>query len=162
MDITLILQRAQEVVSAIVSKPIIYFPLIGAWVITGLYFIINKDEKHGHTYVMSTGIALVFTAYIISPFNVPEITWSFSDLRTVVVILLFFYGLILTVLGIMRSFPNFMAEFFGDPGHALIPSLMAILYIEEDIPFDWTTFFAVATPVLILSIIKVYRRHFSR
>ena len=159
MEIAIILERAYQILSAIMSNPLVYLPLIGAWLLTALYFIVNKDEKHGHTYVMSTGIALMFTAYIISPFAIPDIEWSFSDLRIIVIMALFCYGVILAVLGIARTFPDFLAEFFGDPGHALIPSIMAVLYIEKGIPFDWLTFSIIAVPVFIVSIIKVYRRH---
>ena len=158
MEINTLVGRISEILSAVISNPLVYLPLIGAWVITSLYFIINRDEKHGHTYVMSTGIAHIFTAYIISPFAIPNIEWSLSDLRTIVVLVLFFYGLILTVMGISRAFPDILAEFFGDPSHALVPALMAVLYIEEGIPFDWLTFCIILVPVLILSFIKIYRR----
>ena len=161
MDISLILGRASDILSAIVSNPIVYLPLIGSWLIIAAYFIINKGEKHGHTYVMSTGIAHIFTAFIISPLAKTEMPWSFSDLRTIVVTILFSYGLILVILGIMKAFPDFLAEFFGDPGHALVPALMGILYVEENIPFEWLTFFIIFVPVLIVSTIKVYRRFFS-
>ncbi|MFT4343580.1 MAG: hypothetical protein ACMXYE_02425 [Candidatus Woesearchaeota archaeon] len=153
-----LLYRTIEIWSAFLADPIIYFPLLGSWIITVSYFIINHDEKHGHTYVMSTGIAHIFTAYIISPLAVPDIAWNFSDLRIIVVGLLFVYGCVLVIFGITRSVPDFLAEFFGDPGHALIPSLMAILYIHNSIAFDWFTFTVVATPVFILSGIKLYRR----
>jgi hypothetical protein len=120
--------------------------------------VVNHDEKHGHSYVMSTGIAHIFTAFMISPFAKPDMDWSFSELRTLVVIILFIYGLLLVVLGIIKLFPDFLAEFFGDPGHALVPSMMAVLYVEDAVPFDWTTFFIIAVPVLVISMIKLYRR----
>lgn len=158
MEIELIINRISEILSAIVANPIVYLPLIGAWLITAIYFIINRDEKHGHTYVMSTGIAHIFTAYIISPFARPELSWSFSDLRIIVVVILFSYGILLVILGISKAFPDFLAEFFGDPGHALVPALMAVLYVEEKIPFEWLTFFIILIPVLVIGFIKVYRR----
>ena len=161
MEISIILQRITEILSAIASNPFVYLPLIGAWIITSLYFIINHDEKHGHTYVMSTGIAHVFTAYIISPFAKQDLEWAVSDLRTIVVLILFAYGLLLIILGVMKAFPDFLAEFFGDPGHALAPGLMSVLYVEDKIPFGWLTFFIILVPVLIVSIIKIIRR-FSR
>jgi hypothetical protein len=107
---------------------------------------------------MSTGIAHLFTAYMISPFAIPSIQWSFSDLRTIVVVALFAYGFLLTTLGISKAFPDLLAEFFGDPGHALVPSLMAVLYVEANVPFDWTTFVIIAVPVLIVGGIKISRK----
>jgi hypothetical protein len=154
----MIVERIFEILSAIGSKPLIYMPLIGAWLITGIYFIINKDEKHGHSYVMSTGIAHIFTAYMISPFAIPELEWSFNDLRVIVIMALFAYGLILTILGIAKACPDFLAELLGDPGHALVPSIMAVLYVDGKVPFDWTTFIILFVPVFIFSIIKTIRR----
>jgi hypothetical protein len=95
---------------------------------------------------------------MISPFAIPDIQWSFSDTRTIVVAALFVYGVFLIILGISKAFPDLLAEFFGDPGHALVPSLMAVLYVQENIPFDWLTFFIIAVPVLILSAIKISRK----
>jgi hypothetical protein len=154
----MLLDRVLMVLSAVVSKPLVYLPLIGVWIVTGIYFIMNHDEKHGHSYVMSTGLAQVFTAFMISPFAKPELEWSFSDIRTVVVLMLFVYGLLLTVLGIIKAFPDFLAEFFGDPGHALVPSMMAVMYVEDKVPFDRVTFGIIAVPVVIMSAVKILRR----
>lgn len=143
---------------AVIGNPLIYMPLIGAWFITEIYFIINCDEAHGHTYVMSTGIVLIFTSYMISPFAIKHISWSLLELRTLVVMALFFYGVFLIIFGIKKLFPGVLAEFFGDPGHALVPSMMGILYIEHGIAFDRVTFAIIFSPVLILSVIKTYKR----
>lgn len=153
-----IISTLSDIAAAIARNPLIYLPLLGTWFITSIYFIINHDEKHGHTYVMSTGIAHVFTAYMISPLAIPNISWNISDLRIVVVIILFAYGAILTVLGVMKTFPDFLAEFFGDPGHALVPSLLSILYIQDKIPIDLASFLVVAVPVFVVSAVKVMRR----
>ena len=158
MEPTEIYHRMIRIASAVIHDPLVYFPLIGAWFITELYFIINADDKHGHTYVMSTGIALIFTAFMISPFAIKDISWSYSQLRTGVVVALFLYGFFLILFGIMRLFPHFLAEFFGAPGHALVPSMMAILYIQKNIPFDRITFAIVVAPVLMLGTIKTLRR----
>lgn len=143
---------------AVIGNPLVYMPLIGAWFITEIYFIINCDEAHGHTYVMSTGIVLIFTSYMISPFAIKHLSWSLLELRTFVVMALFLYGGFLIIFGIMKLFPDFLAEFFGDPGHALVPSMMGILYIEHNIAFDRVTFAIIVTPVLILSVVKTFKR----
>jgi hypothetical protein len=143
---------------AVIRDPLVYLPLIAAWFITELYFIIHSDEAHGHTYVMSTGIALIFTAFMISPFAIKNISWSFSQLRTFVVVSLFLYGFFLVLFGILNLFPSFLAEFFGAPGHALIPCMMAILYIQHNIAFDRVTFIVIATPVLAFGTLKTLRR----
>ncbi|MCK5676171.1 MAG: hypothetical protein KAH99_04055 [Verrucomicrobia bacterium] len=154
----MILDRAIQIMGAVIDNPLVYLPLIGAWFITESYFIINCDEPHGHTYVMSTGLALIFTAFMISPFAVRDISWSLMELRTFVVMVLFFYGVFLVFFGIMKLFPGFLAEFFGAPGHALIPGMMAILYIEHGMAFDRVTFVAIVAPVLTLSTLKTFRR----
>lgn len=143
---------------AVIGNPLVYLPLIGTWFITESYFIINCDEPHGHTYVMSTGIALIFTAFMISPFAVRDLSWSLMELRTFVVMVLFFYGVLLVLFGIMKLFPRFLAEFFGAPGHALIPGMMAILYLEHGMAFDRVTFATIVAPVLTLSALKTFRR----
>lgn len=158
MEPSLILHRVAQIGGAVVGNPLVYLPLIGAWFITELYFIINCDEAHGHTYVMSTGIALIFTAFMISPFAIRNIAWSLFELRTFVVMAMFLYGLFLVLFGIMKLFPGFLAEFFGDPGHALVPSMMGILYIEHNIAFDRLTFAIIVTPVLVLSVVKTFNR----
>jgi hypothetical protein len=157
-----VLERLMIIAGAVFSKPLVYLPLIGVWLVTGIYFIVNHDEKHGHSYVMSTGLAHVFTAFMISPFAKSDLAWSFSDIRTVVVLILFAYGIFLTVLGIIKAFPDLLAEFFGDPGHALVPSMMAVLYVEDTVPFDWTTFMILVVPVVIVSAVKVVRRFSGR
>ncbi|MEN8254275.1 MAG: hypothetical protein ABFR33_02290 [Verrucomicrobiota bacterium] len=154
----MILDRAIQIMVAVIGNPLVYLPLIGAWFITESYFIINCDEPHGHTYVMSTGIALIFTAFMISPFAVRDISWSLMELRTFVVMVLFFYGVLLVFFGIMKLFPGFLAEFFGAPGHALVPSMMAILYLEHGMAFDRVTFVIIVAPVLALSALKTFRR----
>lgn len=158
MDLSYIIQRIARIAEVVVDHPLIYFPMIGAWIITELYFIINSDEAHGHTYVMSTGITLIFTSYIISPFAIKTITWHLLELRTLLVSAMFFYGFFLVVFGIRKKFHSAIAEFFGDPGHSLIPCMMGILYIEHNIPFDRLTLYIVAAPVLFLSIVKIFRR----
>jgi hypothetical protein len=158
MEPSLIIERIERIAHIVVDHPLIYMPMIGAWLITELYFIINREEAHGHTYVMSTGIALIFTSYMISPFAIKDIHWSLMHMRTLVVMSLFLYGLFLVVFGIMKKFPGFMAEFFGDPGHALVPGMMGVLYVEQNIPFDRVTFSIIVVPVLILSMLKTYRR----
>jgi len=158
MDLSLILDRAIQIMAAMISNPLVYLPLIGAWLITESYFIINCDEPHGHTYVMSTGIALIFTAFMISPFAVRDISWSLMELRTFVVMALLFYGVLLVFFGILKLFPRFLAEFFGAPGHALVPSMMAILYLEHGMAFDRVTFVIIVAPVLVLSALKTFRR----
>ena len=158
MELSLIIDRTIRIMAAAIGNPLVYLPLLGAWFITELYFIINCDEPHGHTYVMSTGIALIFTSFMISPFAIRDISWSLMELRTFVVMVLFFYGVFLVLCGIMKLFPHFLAEFFGAPGHALVPSMMAILYIEDGMAFDWLTFVIIAAPVLVLSTLKTFRR----
>jgi hypothetical protein len=158
MEASLVIHRIVDIAFAVCGHPLVYLPMIGAWLITEMYFIINCDEAHGHTYVMSTGIALIFTAFMISPLSAQSVSWSLLQLRTLVVLALFFYGLFLVVFGIKKAFPGLLAEFFGDPGHSLVPGMMAILYIEEDIPFDWLTFWVVVAPVMTLGTVKTYRR----
>ena len=158
MEASIILNRIHQIMVAVIHDPLVYFPLIGTWFITELYFIINNDEAHGHTCVMSTGIALIFTAFMISPFAIKSISWSLGHLRTFVVVALFLYGFFLVLFGIMKLFPRFLAEFFGAPGHALVPSMMAILYIQHNIAFDRLTFAIIAIPVLMLGTLKTFRR----
>ncbi len=107
---------------------------------------------------MSTGIVLIFTVFMISPFATRDISWSLMELRTFVVMALLFYGVLLVFFGILKLFPRFLAEFFGAPGHALVPSMMAILYIEHRMAFDQLTFTIIVTPVLVLSALKIFRR----
>ena len=113
----ILFERMAEIFLAIIGNPLVYLPLIGAWIITSIYFIINKDEALGHTYVMSTGIAHIFTAYVVSPFAKSDVPWSLGDLRTIVVLILFLYGVFLVVLGILKAFPDALAEFFGNESH---------------------------------------------
>lgn len=153
-----IIHRIACITEVVTDHPLVYFPLIGAWLITELYFIVNAEESHGHTYVMSTGITLIFTAYIISPFAIKTITWHLSELRTLLVLSLFCYGLFLALFGILNKFPPLLAEIFGDPGHSLVPGMMGILYIESNIPFDRITLIIIASPIILLSIIKTIRR----
>ncbi len=158
MDASVVIERIDRIVHIVAANPLVYMPMIGTWLITELYFIINREEAYGHTYVMSTGIALIFTSYIVSPFAIKDVYWSLMHLRTLVVGLLFFYGLFLVVFGIQRKFPGILAEFFGDPGHALVPCMMVVLYVEENIPFDRLTFSVITGPVLVLGIVKIFRR----
>ncbi|MDF7808327.1 hypothetical protein P4E94_12810 [Pontiellaceae bacterium B12219] len=163
MDVSLIYHRIIDIAKIVIDEPLVYLPLIGAWLITELYFIIHSDEAHGHTNVMSTGITLVFTAYMLSPFAQDAGEGSYFGLRNMALVLvLFLYGLFLVFAGIRRSFRPWVAEFFGVPGHSLVPGLMGILYIEHRIPFDEVSFFIIASPVIFLGIIKSYRRMLHR
>ena len=158
MDSSLIIERIDVIARSVFCQPLVYMPMIGAWLIAALYFIIHRDEAHGHTCVMSTGIALIFTSYMISPFAIKDVHWELLQMRTLVVASLFFYGLFLVVVGIRKIFPGFLAEFFGDPGHSLVPGMMGVLYIEQNIPFDRATFYVIVAPVLCLSLVKTFRR----
>ncbi|MFH1211531.1 MAG: hypothetical protein V1659_01230 [Candidatus Woesearchaeota archaeon] len=153
-----LIERTAEIFSAMAGNPMVFLPLIGSWIVTSIYFIINNDESHGHSYVMSTGIAHIFTAYMVSPLATSAVTWDFKDIKLLIVLALFVFGLILTILSLIKALPDFLVEFFGDPGHALAPSLMAILYINNDIPFDWTTFSVIIAPILVVFGIKLIRR----
>jgi hypothetical protein len=159
MDLSLIYHRIIDIAKIVIDQPLVYLPLIGAWLITELYFIIHSDEAHGHTNVMSTGITLVFTAYMLSPFAQDAADGSYFGLRNLALdLMIFLYGLFLINAGIRRSFRPWIAEFFGAPGHSLVPGLMGILYIENRIPFDEVTLFVIASPVIFLGIIKSIRR----
>ncbi|MDF7800956.1 hypothetical protein P4C99_15880 [Pontiellaceae bacterium B1224] len=163
MDLSLVYHRIIDIAKIVVDEPLVYLPLIGAWLITELYFIIHSDEAHGHTNVMSTGITLVFTAYMLSPFAQDVDEGTYFGLRNLaLVLMLFLYGLFLINAGIRRSFRPWIAEFFGAPGHSLVPGLMGILYIEHRIPFDETTLIIIASPVVFLGIIKSFRRTLHR
>jgi hypothetical protein len=159
MDLSLIYHRIIDISKIVIGEPLVYLPLIGAWLITELYFIIHSDEVHGHTYVMSTGITLIFTSYMLSPFAQEASDGSYFGLRNLaLVLLLFMYGLFLVISGIRRKFRPWIAEFFGAPGHSLVPGLMGILYIEHRIPLDEVTLVVIASPVIVLGIIKSFRR----
>ncbi|MCF7817428.1 MAG: hypothetical protein K9M54_06065 [Kiritimatiellales bacterium] len=158
MEPSVVIHRIGQIMEAVIGNPLVYLPLIGAWFITEMYFIIHCDEVHGHTSVVSTGIALIFTAFMISPCAIKNIAWSLFELRTLVVVALLFYGLFLVFYGFVKLFPGFLAEFFGAPGHALVPSMMGILYIEHNIAFDRLTFAIIVTPVLVLGVIKTIKR----
>jgi len=158
---TALLERGVEIFAAIIGNPLVYLPLIGSWFVTAMYFILNAKEDRGYTYTMSSGIAHVFTAYVVSPFAHADIGWSFSDIRTIIVMALFVYGLFLIIIGIIHGVPKWMAEFFGDPGHALIPGIMAVLLVENQIPFDLFTFILVSIPPTITGGISMYRKHVS-
>lgn len=158
MNNALIYHRLIDIAKIVHDHPLVYLPLIGAWLITELYFIVNADEAHGHTYVMSTGITLVFTAYILSPFAVSEEGAYFGRLHVLLVSALSAYGFFLILFGIRKKFHPWIAEFFGDPGHALVPAMMGILYIEHNIPLDRITLLIVASPVIALALTKTWRR----
>lgn len=158
MDLSGIYHRIIRIAEIVYDHPLIYLPLIGAWLITELYFIINSDDVHGHTYVMSTGITLIFTSYMISPFALGPDSTYFGQKHLALVLIIFLYGLFLVAAGIRRKFHPFLAEFFGSPGHSLIPGMMGILYIEHNIPFDKVTLLIIASPVLFLGTVKTLRR----
>jgi len=159
MDISIILERVLLIGSAILQEPLIYFPLIGSWILTSIYYLINSDEGYGHSSAFSNGIAHIFTAYMISPLIKSDILWEFTDLKILITLGLFAYGVLIITLSITQIIPEFLAGFIGDPGHALVPSLMAILYVDQNIPFDLLTFAIIAIPVgvqiLIVTIKKV-------
>jgi hypothetical protein len=158
MHLSLIYHRGLAILETITSNPLVYFPMIGAWLITEIYYILYCDEKHGQSAVMSTGIALMFTALVLAPASPRLLLSTLPQLRTLVILLLFFYGLFLVIFGLGQHLPGSLAEFFGAPGHSLVPGMMAILYIEQGIPFDRYTFGLILTPVLTLGTIKMYRR----
>ena len=158
MLIEVLFERALEILKIILADPIIYFPLVGAWMITSIYFLVHPSENHGETYVMSTGITLLFTSYVISPLANPNLFWTTDDPRTMIVLGIFLYGTLLITLGILKKTPQFLENILGDSGHSLVPTLMAILFIEKQIPLDKITLLVLAIPVIILSIFKNYRK----
>jgi hypothetical protein len=158
METSLIIERIERIAHIVVANPLVYMPMIGTWLITEFYFIVNREESHGHTCVMSTGIALIFTSYMISPFAIKDIEWAFMQMRTLLVVTLFLYGVFLIIIGIRKKFPGFLAEFFGDPGHSLVPGMMGVLYVDENVPFDRMTFAIIVVPVMFLSLVKGFRR----
>lgn len=158
MNLSAIYHRIIDIAEIVYDHPLIYLPLIGAWLITELYFIINSDDAHGHTYVMSTGITLIFTSYMISPFALDPDGTYFGRKHLALVLVIFLYGLFLVACGIRRKFHPFLAEFFGAPGHSLVPGMMGILYIEHNVPFDKVTLLIIASPVICLGTLKTLRR----
>jgi hypothetical protein len=157
MDLSVLYHRAIAIAEIVYDNPLVFLPLMGAWLIAELYFIINSGDHHGHTYVMSTGITLIFTAYMISPLADPDGTY-FGRMHLILVLALFTYGTLLIIFGIQKKFRPLLVEFFGAPGHALIPSMMGILYVFHNIPVDKITLLIIATPVVFLAVVKTWRR----
>ena len=105
-----------------------------------------------------TGITLIFTSYMISPLALESEGTPFGLRNLALVSALFLYGLFLVIAGIRRKFHPWLAEFFGDPGHSLVPGMMGILYIEHNIPFDKVSLLIIASPVVFLGTVKMLRR----
>jgi len=157
--IGLLIERIIQIFWFIIANKLTFIPLIGSWVIRTLYLIINPDEERGHTYVIATGLALLFTGYSISPFA-KDYPLAIS-IEFILSLGLAGYGILLIVLGLFKLMPEFLIDFFGDPGHVIIPAVLAIIYVTSDIPVDIAAIAAVAVPVVLAMILTIIFRRKS-
>lgn len=157
-DFTLMLPRAQAILAVIIAFPGAYLPILGSWVVTAIYFVMHPGEHPGYTYAMSTGIALAFTAVSVIFRGVAtySVTWGTTGFYLMVGLIV--YGIVLILLGITHLIPEIIADFLGDPGHCLIPTLLALFYVDGKVPIDLTTFLVLFIPVIVLIILKYVRQ----
>lgn len=156
-DVSLLLPRLQDIIAIIWNYPGAYLPILGAWIVTAIYFVIHPSEHPGHTYAMSTGIALAFTAISVIFKGVATYSAEWGTIGFYLMIGLIAYGALLVVLAMAHSLPEVLADVLGDPGHVLIPTLLALFYIDGSVPIDLVTLAVVAIPVVILILLKYIR-----
>jgi hypothetical protein len=157
-DVSLMLPRLQQIINIIIAFPGAYLPIVGAWVVTAIYFIIHPGEHPGYTYAMSTGIALAFTAISVIFKAVATYSVDYGTTGFYLMVGLIIYGVILIILGITHIIPELVADFLGDPGHVVIPKLIALFYVDGRVPIDLTTIVVLVIPVLGLIILKYVRQ----
>lgn len=153
----LMLPRLQQILNVIIAFPGAYIPILGAWIVTAIYFIIHPGEHPGYTYAMSTGISLAFTGISVIFKGVATYSVTYGTTAFYLIVGLIVYGVILIVLGITHIVPEIIADFFGDPGHVVIPTLLVLFFIDGRVPIDLTTIVVLLIPVLVLVLLKYIR-----
>lgn len=156
-DYTQLIPRLYQIFSIVAHYPGAYLPIIGAWIVTAIYFIAHPGEHPGFTYAMSTGIALAFTAISVIFKGVATYSVTIPSAGFYVMIGMIVYGAALIVLSIMHFLPEFLADAFGDPGHVFVPTMLALFFIDGAIPIDLTTLAVIAVPTITLIAVKYVR-----
>lgn len=156
-DYTQLIPRLLQIFSIIVKYPGAYLPIIGAWIVTAIYFIAHPSEKPGFTYAMSTGIAMAFTAVSVIFRGVATYSVTIPSAGFFVMLAMIIYGVVLIVLSIFHLLPEILADIFGDPGHVFVPTMLALFFIDGGVPIDLTTLTVIAVPTIVLIAAKYIR-----
>jgi hypothetical protein len=129
-------------------------PMIIALILMQLYFGRNKDEALGWNTAFGNSVALIFISasllrgvYIssgdisIKGFLMASI--YFNDLRIIIILLLFMYGILLATISFFHWFPEKLAFFIMNGISINITAYVVIvLVISENIPLDKHTLLA--------------------
>jgi|GEM_PF-2901920 len=153
-----ILPTIFKIIAVFFKYPGAYLPILGSWIITSAYFIIHHEEKPGHTYAMSTGIALAFTGISIIFNGVATYSVRVGTIQFYAVLWMVLAGIILIVISLLKYIPDWIADFFGDPNILIVPTLLVLFFVDGSIRINLTTFVVVVVPALFLMFLRFLRQ----
>ncbi|MBW2996919.1 hypothetical protein KY349_01105 [Candidatus Woesearchaeota archaeon] len=143
-------------------------PMIIALVLMQMYFGRNKDEALGWNTAFGNSIALIFIsvsllrgAFIMSGrASMQEFLWfdvSITNLKILIIAVLFIYGILLSLLSFFHWVPEKIAFFVMNGLSINVTAYVAIVLVNsENIPLDWHTIaagFVIFIAVYLASIV---------
>ena len=145
-------------------------PMITALILMQLYFGRNKDEALGWNTAFGNSVALIFisasllrSVYIasgdISIKGFLSASIYFNDLRIIIILLLFMYGILLSLISFFHWLPERLAFFIMNGISINVTAYVVIVMVNSrNIPFDKDTLIAgIVIFVLVYAVAIVLR-----
>ncbi len=153
----ILLERLADVWAVFLHHPKAYFPIIGEWFLTVLYTMISGDHE-SHAEIYATGVTLGFVGFELLPFENPT-EMTFANPIIYVSIVLMVYAVFLIIIAAKEMMPDFLTHIFGSPGALAIPTILALIFFQSEVPIDMMTILIIAVPIAVVEIIKEVRQH---
>lgn len=133
-------------------------PLVIATLIMFIYFQRYKEEELGWNSAVANSLISLFVSisllrhlyFISGDGNIINLTGNLS--RTVISLLLLFWGLLLLIINFKHSLPKKVAYFLSSPLTINLISYVAIVFVYSSMPFDFLTFLVI---VIFFSTVRI-------
>ncbi len=162
--LALIPERIAQIGKLIMSEPLVYFPLIGIWFIFELYyFVSSSDSDIKESDLLENSISSIYVAIMISPIVTDAGKFSFESFtnpspRTILSIALFAYAGLLMLFAFTKMLPMFLVHILGGASIDTFFTMLALIWVDGSMPLDLATISVIIIPILIMHILKLFRR----
>ena len=162
--IGLIPERAAQILNLILGDPLVYLALLGIWLLFEIYYLVsNSDNDIKESDLLENSISSIFVSLMISPLitgggKLSIAAFANPTSKTMLSIILFVYACFLIFCAFTKILPHFMVYILGGASIDTTFTMLALIYVDGKIPIDLATVSVVLIPVIIMHILKLFRK----
>jgi len=162
--LALVPERMAQLWALFWEEPLVYFPMLGIWVLFELYYIVSNDDNDVREVdVLDNGISSIYVAIMISPVIARggELVWAdflSPTPRTLLSMGLFAYAAFLILAAFFKFMPLAVVHFLGGASIDTFFTLIGLVYVNSDIPLDPALITIILVPIATTFVIKMVRR----